>query len=451
MQEVTNLQKGSDLSIAVANQESDVRHVKALIIGPADSPYEYGFFEFSMRFGSDYPAKPPKVDAKTTNHGRCRFNPNIYANGKVCLSILGTWAGEKPGEEWSPAQGLESVLLSIQSLMSNTPYENEPGYENAKTDEDKRANEAYCAKIRHETIRIGVVQKLEEALGIVQYNGKKDETTAVSSITLAQSDDEYEDDEIEETRRMKEEEAKNKFEPFIDLFKRRFLWWYEHYLNTASTESSKYNDGKIFEKMPFEGGGNQMDGKFEYTDLQKRLVVLKDAINRETESWAEEGKCSTKTESIKSSNLKRQFEQLCEKIRVKNVLNFTVELEDNNPFVWNLIYFGKPNSNLDGGCFKIRIALSPRFPEEQPRVKFLTPIYHHRVSTEGDLCYHPAKLEEMADHVQKIVEAIEDESPPFDPRTIVHREATRLLWGSEADKKMYYRKMRRSAQATMEV
>jgi len=27
----------------------------------------------------------------TTGGGTCRFNPNFYANGKVCLSILGTW------------------------------------------------------------------------------------------------------------------------------------------------------------------------------------------------------------------------------------------------------------------------------------------------------------------------------------------------------------------------
>lgn len=136
----------TSLAIAVACQESDVRQVKALIIGPPQSPYEYGFFEFAIRFNSDYPLKPPKVDAKTTNGGRCRFNPNIYAQGKVCLSILGTWHGEKPGEEWSSAQGLESILWSIQSLMSNNPYENEPGYENAKTVDDKRMNDAYCAK-----------------------------------------------------------------------------------------------------------------------------------------------------------------------------------------------------------------------------------------------------------------------------------------------------------------
>jgi hypothetical protein len=31
--------------------------------------------------------------------GRVRFNPNLYAEGKVCLSLLGTWNGGK-GEGW---------------------------------------------------------------------------------------------------------------------------------------------------------------------------------------------------------------------------------------------------------------------------------------------------------------------------------------------------------------
>lgn len=43
-----------------------------------------------------------------------------------------TWAGER-GEEWSPAQGLESVLISIQSLLSRNPYYNEPGFEESNT------------------------------------------------------------------------------------------------------------------------------------------------------------------------------------------------------------------------------------------------------------------------------------------------------------------------------
>ena len=57
-----------------------------------------------------------------------------------------TWRGER-GEEWSSAQGLESILISIQSLMSSNPYENEPGFENANGPDDKKLQGHYVAKV----------------------------------------------------------------------------------------------------------------------------------------------------------------------------------------------------------------------------------------------------------------------------------------------------------------
>ena len=136
-----------DPALAVAHREDDVRNVRALIIGPPETPYEFGFFEFRAKFGDQYPLHSPTVRCLTTNGGRCRFNPNIYASGKVCLSILGTWRGEK-GEDWSTAQGLESVLISIQSLMSSNPFENEPGFEHtdlADSEATKYAQKvSYC-------------------------------------------------------------------------------------------------------------------------------------------------------------------------------------------------------------------------------------------------------------------------------------------------------------------
>ena len=36
-----------------------------------------------------------------------------------------TWSGPS----WSPALSLSSLLMSIQSLMSEKPYHNEPGFE----------------------------------------------------------------------------------------------------------------------------------------------------------------------------------------------------------------------------------------------------------------------------------------------------------------------------------
>jgi ubiquitin-conjugating enzyme E2 Z len=157
-----------------------------------------------------------------------------------------------------------------------------------------------------------------------------------------------------------------------------------------------------------------------------------------------------KRESIKASNLQRQFAHMPEWLQRKKLHNVSVELENGNPYVWVLTYFGKPNTHLYGGIFKVKINLSPRFPSEQPRVRVETPIFHHRVSKDGVLCYFPKESDMLRNHVECIVEALEEESPPYDPRTIVHPEATKMLWGSEDEKKKYFRQLRRSAEKTTE-
>jgi hypothetical protein len=67
----------------------------------------------------------------TTGQGQFRFNPNLYANGKVCLSLLGTWSGGAKGEEWNAKTSTTlQVCVSIMGLIMVThPFYNEPGYE----------------------------------------------------------------------------------------------------------------------------------------------------------------------------------------------------------------------------------------------------------------------------------------------------------------------------------
>ena len=62
-----------------------------IITGPKDTPYHNGIFEFHAYLPDGYPSTVPEVLLCTTNGGTFRFNPNLYANGKVCLSLLGTW------------------------------------------------------------------------------------------------------------------------------------------------------------------------------------------------------------------------------------------------------------------------------------------------------------------------------------------------------------------------
>ena len=78
---------------------------------------------FSVQFPIDYPFSPPKVLFRTSD-GKTRFHPNLYVEGKVCLSILGTF----PGPSWSGTQSLNSVLMSILGLLDTNPLAHEPAY-----------------------------------------------------------------------------------------------------------------------------------------------------------------------------------------------------------------------------------------------------------------------------------------------------------------------------------
>lgn len=57
--------------------------MSALIVPTPDTPYSGGAFVFDISIPRDYPANPPKFRIRTTDGGRVRFNPNLYADGKV--------------------------------------------------------------------------------------------------------------------------------------------------------------------------------------------------------------------------------------------------------------------------------------------------------------------------------------------------------------------------------
>ena len=57
--------------------------------------------------------QPPKVKLITTGNEHVRFNPNLYNNGTVCLSLLGTWASTNESEKWSAVSTIRQVLMSI--------------------------------------------------------------------------------------------------------------------------------------------------------------------------------------------------------------------------------------------------------------------------------------------------------------------------------------------------
>jgi ubiquitin-protein ligase len=148
-------------SIFVRVSDESINLIKALIIGPEGTPYENGCYEFDIYLPPTYPNVSPSVKLITTGQGTVRFNPNLYKDGKVCLSLLGTWDG--PG--WIPGEStLLQVLMSIQSLIFvNNPFFNEPGYESTKNTRSGDAkSDQYNRNVRWNNVRWGMLEQIRQ-------------------------------------------------------------------------------------------------------------------------------------------------------------------------------------------------------------------------------------------------------------------------------------------------
>jgi len=97
------------------------------IFGPPDTLYEGAFLRARLSFPKDFPLNPPKMKFLSE-----MWHPNIYKNGEVCISILHApgndeWGYEDASERWLPVHGVESILVSVISLLSaDTPNTDSP-------------------------------------------------------------------------------------------------------------------------------------------------------------------------------------------------------------------------------------------------------------------------------------------------------------------------------------
>jgi ubiquitin-conjugating enzyme E2 N len=99
-------------NIFVEKSDSNSREFFILMNGPNETPYENGKFKLEMFLPENYPMNPPKIRFLTKI-----YHPNIDRIGRICISTL--------KNEWTPALQIRTVLLSIQSLLSD-PNINDP-------------------------------------------------------------------------------------------------------------------------------------------------------------------------------------------------------------------------------------------------------------------------------------------------------------------------------------
>jgi ubiquitin-conjugating enzyme E2 W len=77
------------------------------IQGAVGTLYENEDFVIRIRFSAEYPIESPEVVFLVP----APIHPHIYTNGHICLNIL--------GEDWSPALTVQSICLSLLSMLSS--------------------------------------------------------------------------------------------------------------------------------------------------------------------------------------------------------------------------------------------------------------------------------------------------------------------------------------------
>jgi ubiquitin-conjugating enzyme E2 R len=118
MSELKALDKEKWVNVEIEDGGLFKWNVGLMVINP-DSAFDGGYFKAEMTFTDKYPYAPP-----TFKFIRKIYHPNIYMDGKICISILHApgedeQSGELASERWSAVQSVESVLRSILVLLDN--------------------------------------------------------------------------------------------------------------------------------------------------------------------------------------------------------------------------------------------------------------------------------------------------------------------------------------------
>ncbi|KAJ2746258.1 Ubiquitin-conjugating enzyme 13 [Coemansia sp. BCRC 34490] len=142
--ELKDLAKNVNSSFSLEKIVDDDWHVT--VFGPPDSYYENGLFRAEINFPPDYPNMPPEFRFLSEI-----WHPNIYSDGKVCISILHTAGSdpteyEKPEECWRPVLTAEAVLMSVISLLGSPNFESPANIDAANM--HKNNNKQYINKVQ---------------------------------------------------------------------------------------------------------------------------------------------------------------------------------------------------------------------------------------------------------------------------------------------------------------
>ena len=113
--------------------------------GKQGTDWEGGLYKVVLEFSPNYPADAPLVSFTPPI-----FHPNVFPNGKVCLSIIGS--------QWVPGVSVRQILVGLQDLL-DTPNADDPA--NGEANQVyKRSRAAYKKRVQAEARRFKAVDVL---------------------------------------------------------------------------------------------------------------------------------------------------------------------------------------------------------------------------------------------------------------------------------------------------
>eukprot|EP01103_Thecamoeba_quadrilineata_P007707 TRINITY_DN17550_c0_g1_i1.p1 TRINITY_DN17550_c0_g1~~TRINITY_DN17550_c0_g1_i1.p1 ORF type:complete len:167 (+),score=31.19 TRINITY_DN17550_c0_g1_i1:24-524(+) len=103
-----------------------------VIMGPTDTLFDGGIFKARLSFPHEYPNLPPKMKFVSEI-----WHPNVFKTGEVCISILhppgdDKYGYEKASERWNPIHTVETILISVISMLSDPNDESPANLDAAK-------------------------------------------------------------------------------------------------------------------------------------------------------------------------------------------------------------------------------------------------------------------------------------------------------------------------------
>lgn len=145
--ELKELTQNEDCRFSVGLKDDNLFIWTVSFPGPEDTAFEGGFYSATISFPSDYPNSPPDMVFDTE-----MWHPNIFAGGRVCISILHPPGedifnpGESSAERWRPILGAEAIIISVTSMLNDPNLESPANIDAAVQLREDR--EGYLRRVR---------------------------------------------------------------------------------------------------------------------------------------------------------------------------------------------------------------------------------------------------------------------------------------------------------------